>query len=116
LQWTSTVVTIMTQKLVLVITSRNAGTTLKIKNSDYGTYEGSVILINIEELISDYPGEDEFIEVFSTTVQHEFLHKILETIVPDKFLFGEEKTIRMVCGEDWDEEIESFYLKEAAAA
>ncbi len=104
------------EKLVLVITDEITGTVGIMKNSDYGMYEDGIIMINIQELASDYAKEDEFIEIFSVTVLHEFLHKIMDGLVPDEFLFGEEKTIRMICGEDWDEEIEAFYRNEAAVA
>ena len=53
--------------------------------------------------------ENKFIQLFSLTYTHEYIHTIVSDIVQELYTCGEEKFIRMMLGEEWNKEMETYY-------
>jgi len=85
-----------------------------IDNEDYAFLENNRIYINIEKLWNENPKADVFIEEFTLSHTHELLHLTLWEIDEDGDAMGEEKTIRSLLGEEWNEKLEWIYEGEVA--
>ncbi|MBS3176429.1 hypothetical protein J4457_04285 [Candidatus Woesearchaeota archaeon] len=65
--------------------------------------------INIEYIWNISKNEDEFIRLFAQTYAHEIIHILVESIVIDIFVCGEERMIRKTLIEDWDKKLSKYY-------
>ena len=78
-----------------------------LNDSDYGFTEGDEIFINIQRIWEENPVEDLFAFEFGRTHTHELLHLILEPV--GSRIVWEEKIIRNILKEPWDDALEVLY-------
>lgn len=69
----------------------------------------SLIEINIEYIWCITKDDDKFIDEFSKTYAHELIHLLMANIMHDLFEVGEEKAIRSLLHEEWDNELKEYY-------
>ena len=83
-----------------------------IDNEDYAFLEDNRICINIEKLWNENASFDSFVEEFTLTHTHEMIHLTLWHLDEDADAMGEEKAIRSMLGEEWNEKLEWIYQGE----
>ena len=86
-------------------------TLVTIDNEDYAFLENNKIYINIEKLWNENPTVFKFTKEFTTAHTHELIHWTLWEIGEDADAMGEEKTIRSMLGEEWNEKLECLHME-----
>jgi len=89
-------------------------TLITIDNEDYAFLENGIIHINIEKLWNENPHVEWFVEEFLTSYTHEMLHLVLYEEDCQGPALGEEKVIRGILGEEWNDKLEWIYEGEEA--
>lgn len=85
-----------------------------IDNEDYAFLEDNIIYINIEKLWNEHPTVDGFVEEFVISHTHEMLHLVLFMEGCEGDPLGEEKVVRSILGEEWNDKLEWIYEGEVA--
>lgn len=81
-----------------------------INDHDYGFSVNQTIGINIQRIWLENQRFDAFVKEFASTYNHELLHLMLGSI-RRKRIIGEEKVIRRLMNEPWDDSVEKMYAK-----
>ena len=97
------------KKMLFICYKKNNTKVMKLNDTDYGCYDNGKVMINVQKIYEEEKDDTEFIEKFSTILLHEYLHMVLEENVREDYLVGEEKVIRKICGEPWNEKLEKQY-------
>lgn len=79
-----------------------------LRDGDYGFSINGTIAINVERIWNEKKRFNTFTKEFASTYSHELLHLILGPI-RRKRIIGEEKVIRRMLSEPWDQAIERSY-------
>lgn len=81
-----------------------------IRDHDYGFSVNQTIGINVQRIWGEKRRFDSFAKEFASTYSHEVLHLLLGPIKRKRIL-GEEKVIRRLLNEQWDDSVEKMYAK-----
>lgn len=89
-----------------------------LKEENLGFVEKGAVGVNIELLWEQEKDEERFAQEFAKTMAHELFHIQIAGALGKKLLdvpvIAEEKVIRGILEEEWDEEIEAIYEEKEA--